>query len=102
MATGRSAARPLDLRTVAVQRLQRGGLLYFAAYVGIADTAERRWCVASVWWRGKKKKWNSPRPAQDWARLTSVVRRDVFYYGNLPLGETVAAELLACERVRRA
>jgi probable biosynthetic protein (TIGR04098 family) len=69
------------------------GLLYFAAYLGIADTAER----ALV-----RRLGLSPRPSEDWARATSVVRRDVFYYGNLPLGEELAAELLACDRVGAA
>lgn len=64
------------------------GLLYFAAYPTIADTAERRLvrrlCLA--------------RPGlPDWALATSPVARDVFYYGNLPLGDRLVAELLSFE-----
>lgn len=68
------------------------GLLYFAAFVGIADTAERA-LVRSLGL--------SPRSEIDWARASSVIRRDVFYYRNLPLGEALAAELVACERASR-
>ena len=68
------------------------GLLYFASYVTIADTAERM-LVKQL----------GLSPAQgagavvDWALQTSVVRRDVFYYRNLPLGEGVSVELRALE-----
>ena len=62
------------------------GLLYFAAYPTIADTAER----AMVARLGL-----APRLALDWSLATSVVRRDVFFYANLPLGESLAAELVS-------
>src|SRR6202000_3426587 len=62
------------------------GLLYFAAYPTIADTAERR-LVAELAL--------SPRPQIDWALATSTVRRDIFFTANLPLGEALFAELAA-------
>jgi probable biosynthetic protein (TIGR04098 family) len=61
------------------------GLLYFATYPTIADTVERKLVQRLAL---------SPRPKEDWALATSVVGRDIFYYGNLPLGETLTAELL--------
>jgi probable biosynthetic protein (TIGR04098 family) len=64
------------------------GLLYFASYPTLADTAERRLV---------KRLRLSPRSDLDWALGTSPVRRDVFYYGNLPLGEALWAELLSFE-----
>ena len=70
------------------------GLLYFAAYVTIADTAERK-IVREL---GLDRVGASAgTPPVDWALATSAVRRDVFYYGNLPLGETITAELLDCQ-----
>ena len=36
--------------------------------------------------------------ALDWALATSPEKRDVFYYGNLPIGESLVAELLSFER----
>jgi probable biosynthetic protein (TIGR04098 family) len=65
------------------------GLLYFASYVTIADTAERQLVTALGL---------SARGEPDWALHTSPVRRDVFYYCNLPLGQSLTAELLAVER----
>ncbi|HVZ88790.1 MAG TPA: Pnap_2097 family protein [Polyangia bacterium] len=59
-------------------------LLYFASYPTIADTAER----ALV-----RRLGLSPRPRADWALAASVVRRDVFFYANLPLGEALVADL---------
>jgi probable biosynthetic protein (TIGR04098 family) len=66
------------------------GLLYFAAYPTIADTAERR-LVMRLGLGGRAT------GAPDWALATSPVRRDVFYYGNLLLGEALFVELLAFE-----
>jgi probable biosynthetic protein (TIGR04098 family) len=60
-------------------------LLYFAAYPTIADTAERLLV--------RRLRLGRPRAA-DWALATSPVERDVFYYGNLPLGEALLVELL--------
>jgi probable biosynthetic protein (TIGR04098 family) len=60
------------------------GLLYFASYVTIADSAERRLVHAL-----------GLAPGGDWALVASPVRRDVFYYGNLPLGQALTAELLS-------
>jgi probable biosynthetic protein (TIGR04098 family) len=64
-------------------------LLYFASYPTIADTAERRLVRRLQLAQGL---------SEDWALATSPVRRDVFYYGNLPLGESLVAELLDFER----
>jgi probable biosynthetic protein (TIGR04098 family) len=63
------------------------GLLYFAAYPTIADTAERA-LVSRL----------GPAPTVDWALATSVVARDVFFYANLPLGEALVAELRSLDR----
>jgi probable biosynthetic protein (TIGR04098 family) len=62
------------------------GLLYFAAFPTIADTAERRLVRQLGYERSA---------TADWALATSPVARDVFYYGNLPLGEALVAELVA-------
>jgi probable biosynthetic protein (TIGR04098 family) len=62
------------------------GLLYFAAFPTIADTTERLLV----------RQLGLERPgAADWALATSPVARDVFYYGNLPLGEALVGELVA-------
>jgi probable biosynthetic protein (TIGR04098 family) len=68
------------------------GLLYFAAYPTLADTAERK-LVSQL----------SLAPARgvEWATDTSVVARDVFFYANLPLGESLIAELTSFERRER-
>ncbi len=65
------------------------GLLYFASYVTIADTAE---------WQLVSTLGIAPPGTADWALHTSPVRRDVFYYRNLPLGQSLTAELLAFDR----
>jgi probable biosynthetic protein (TIGR04098 family) len=64
------------------------GLLYFASYVTIADTAER----ALV-----RRLDLSPRPSTDWALATSAIRRAVFFYANLALGEPLVVDLLRFE-----
>jgi probable biosynthetic protein (TIGR04098 family) len=61
------------------------GLLYFAAFPTLADTAERHLV---------RRLGLAPANAPDWALVTSPVARDVFYYGNLPLGDALVAELL--------
>jgi probable biosynthetic protein (TIGR04098 family) len=66
------------------------GLLYFASYVTIADSAERR-LVRQLGLGG------TPR---DWALATSTVRRDVYYYENLPLGASLVASLYQLDRDR--
>ncbi|HVZ73474.1 MAG TPA: Pnap_2097 family protein [Polyangia bacterium] len=68
-------------------------LLYFAAYPTIADTVERKLV---------RRLGLALDVDADWALATSPVRRDVFYYGNLPLGESLRAELVAFEREARA
>ncbi len=60
------------------------GLLYFASYVTIAETAERQ-LLRRLGLAG----------AGDPALRLSPVRRDVFYYTNLPLGDALVVEL--CE-----
>jgi probable biosynthetic protein (TIGR04098 family) len=62
------------------------GLLYFAAYPTIADTAERRLV---------RRLGLGPADAPDWAVATSPLARDVFYYGNLPLGDALSVQLLS-------
>jgi probable biosynthetic protein (TIGR04098 family) len=62
-------------------------LLYFASFVSIADAAERR-LAHKFGWHPK---------GGDWALATSPLRRDVFYYGNIQLGESVSTHLLAVE-----
>jgi probable biosynthetic protein (TIGR04098 family) len=68
------------------------GLLYFASYVTIADTAERQ-IVRDL----GLAPFAGTDCATDWALGTSTVRRDVFYYANLPLGESLVAELVGFE-----
>ena len=65
------------------------GLLYFASYVTIADSAERQ-IVRRVGLVAPE--------ARDWALSTSAVRRDVYYYDNLPLGASLTASLCSFER----
>lgn len=64
-------------------------LLYFASYVSIADTALRR-LVRSLGL--------APDLGADWALAASPIARDVFYYGNLPLGEGLTVELSSFAR----
>lgn len=61
-------------------------LLYFASFVSIADTAERR-LMRTV----------DSAPREEWALATSTLRRDVFYYGNIRIGDTLSTHLLAVE-----
>ncbi|HET6150212.1 MAG TPA: Pnap_2097 family protein [Polyangia bacterium] len=74
------------------------GLLYFAAYVTIADTLERR-MVRRLWLDGGLPGAGGAR-TPDWALDTSPVRRDVFYYDNLPLGDDLRAALMFFRRDR--
>ena len=60
-------------------------LLYFAAYPTIADTAERQVVTALGLASGRT----------DWALAASPIARDVFYYGNLPLGDALLVDVLA-------
>ena len=70
------------------------GLLYFAAYPTIADGCERRMIM-------EQKLLPLER---DWALNASTLARDVFYYRNLDLGESLKAQLrhleLSHDRVR--
>ena len=59
------------------------GLLYFAAYPTIADICERRVIM-------EQKLLTLER---DWALVASTLARDVFYYRNLDLGESLTAQL---------
>lgn len=63
------------------------GLLYFASYVTIADSAARQLL------RGRRE-----HDDVDWALATSAVRRDVYYYDNLALGDALTATLRLYER----
>ncbi len=63
-------------------------LLYFAAYPTIADTVERQLVTELA---------VAPPATADWALTASPIARDVFYYGNLPLGEALAVELVSLE-----
>jgi probable biosynthetic protein (TIGR04098 family) len=67
------------------------GLLYFASYATIADTAERQ-LVRRLGL--DRPGFGGPQASPDWALATSPTARDVFFYGNLPLGESLIAELL--------
>ena len=60
-------------------------LLYFAAYPTIADTAERQ-VVTELGLVSRRT---------DWALAVSPIARDVFYYGNLPLGDGLLVDVLA-------
>ena len=82
------------------------GLLYFASYVTIADSAERRlvrqlgldrYRRADVIGLRNPPRASKGNETRDWALLTSAVRRDIFYYDNLPLGATLTASLMAFE-----
>jgi probable biosynthetic protein (TIGR04098 family) len=78
------------------------GLLYFASYVTIADSAERQLVrrLGLALDRGPSAVAASA-PASggaravDWALATSAVRRDVFFYDNLPLGDALTATLMS-------
>ncbi|MCG8368962.1 MAG: hypothetical protein MJA32_00455 [Proteobacteria bacterium] len=59
------------------------GLLYFAVFPVIADTVER--LLVHEHAPGEVR--------DDWARDTSVLRRDVFYHQNIRLGDEVDVEL---------
>ena len=71
------------------------GLLYFAAYVTIADSLERRMVRRLCLDDGVGGEGSA---ARDWALATSAVRRDVFYYENLPLGGSLRAALMSFAR----
>jgi probable biosynthetic protein (TIGR04098 family) len=64
------------------------GLLYFASYVAIVDTAERQ-VARTLGWAGA---------SVDWALSTSTVRRDIFYYANIALGQKVCSQVMSIER----
>jgi len=64
------------------------GLLYFASYVTIADTAARQIL----------RRRDPGAERRDWALATTPVRRDVYYYDNLPLGGALRATLRLAER----
>jgi probable biosynthetic protein (TIGR04098 family) len=91
------AGRPLDeifLEPSPYADYNGAGLLYFASYVTIADSAERvlarRLGLARACQRDTR--------GLDWALATSAVRRDVFYYDNLPLGAPMVAALMSFDR----
>lgn len=59
-------------------------LLYYAAYPTICDAGERRIAIANRL---------VPEVDREWALATSTLARDVFYYGNLDLGEDLLVRL---------
>lgn len=61
------------------------GLLYFASYPTISDTLERR-----IVHREKL----SPVDG-DWAAVAGTVEREVYYFGNLDLGRSIAGTLVS-------
>lgn len=80
----RWAGTPLDRLTYAPSPYadyNGAGLLYFASYVTIADTAVRTFMHRRAAACG------------EWALRASAVARDVFFYSNLPLGEALDVEL---------
>jgi probable biosynthetic protein (TIGR04098 family) len=106
MAAGGPPLAALDYEPSPYADYNGAGLLYFASYVTIADSAERRLVRHLGLDRSRRADIvglrNPPRPrgaggSRDWALITSAVRRDVFYYENLPLGATLTAALLAFE-----
>ncbi|HEY3592755.1 MAG TPA: LnmK family bifunctional acyltransferase/decarboxylase, partial [Polyangiaceae bacterium] len=90
--SGDAPARPLEsLGSVRYEPspysdFNGAGLLYFASFVSIADTADRLLMRAI-----------ERAPRAEWALATSTLRRDVFYYGNIQVGEAVSTHLLAIE-----
>ena len=64
------------------------GLLYFAAYPTIADTAERKMIMENRLFEG----------GRDWALITSTVGRDLFYHRNLNLGDGVLVRIKSMKR----
>jgi hypothetical protein len=103
MAAGGPPLATLDYEPSPYADYNGAGLLYFASYVTIADSMERRMVRHLGLDRYRRADIvglrNPPRPvgaagSRDWALLTSAVRRDVFYYENLPLGATLTAALL--------
>jgi probable biosynthetic protein (TIGR04098 family) len=106
MAGNGPALAALDYEPSPYADYNGAGLLYFASYVTIADSTER--CMVRQLGLDRYRRAdiiglrNPPRPpgpggSRDWALITSAVRRDVFYYDNLPLGATLTAALLAFE-----
>lgn len=67
------------------------GLLYFASFVSLADTAEH--LLLSP---GGSLAHLAPGKGP-WCGRVSPVERDVLYHGNLPCGEPVEAELVSLE-----
>ncbi len=63
-------------------------LLYFASYPRINDVCERVYVQRLAAERGV---------AEDWALSAAPLARDVFYYGNADLGDTIVFRLSSCE-----
>ena len=66
-------------------------MLYFASYPIISDIIIRKII-------NKKKIFNLKK---DWAQLTSTVKRDIFYYGNLNLGEKLIVIINDLKKIRK-
>ena len=65
-------------------------LLYYAAYPSIFDTLERRLV---------QRHWLVEDLGRDWALVSSTVARDIFYYRNLDIGESVVVRLEHFQRL---
>ena len=90
LARGRCADREVRYEPSPYADYNGAGLLYFASYVSIADASERQLVRRlGLGVRGRARR------GVDWALATSPVRRDVFYYENLPLGASLTAALMA-------
>jgi len=77
------------------------GLLYFASFVTLAETAEDRLMnTGEVTPLGPVGVAADAHRSRPWCLRVSPVARDIFYYRNLPLGEALDAELLAVETDR--
>lgn len=95
-AGGGSSLGAIDYEPSPYADYNGAGLLYFASYVTIADTAERQLVRRLSLAEGPDTAAGSP--LADWALVTSAVRRDVYYYENLALGGSLTATLLGFER----
>lgn len=67
------------------------GLLYFASYPAISDHLERLILMQATGYGAIADR--------DWALLGSTLSRDIFYFGNLDLGQSIRGRLFAVERL---
>ena len=64
-------------------------LLYFAAYPTICDTVERQIITD----RGLSSRQG------DWGHISSTISRDIFYFGNLNLGDDLEVIIISFDEV---